>query len=189
MADYEVEMKFPLRDAGRVRGRLEELGAKTSPQEQQCDLYFAHPERDFARTDEAFRIRSIGDENLVTYKGPLLDQQTKTRQEIELAFESGPVAAQKMWELFRALGFNEVRRVQKVRTQYTMRWRDYDFSLALDSVDELGEYVEVEILADQSNWEAARDAALELARELSLKDSERRSYLQMLLEKDAQTTG
>ncbi|MEW4528898.1 class IV adenylate cyclase [Maioricimonas sp. JC845] len=189
MADYEVEMKFPLRDADGVRARLEAMGATPGQQERQCDLYFAHPERDFARTDEAFRIRSIGDQNLVTYKGPLLDQQTKTRQEIELAFEDGSVAAQKMWELFRALGFNEVRRVQKTRTQYSMRWRDYDFSLALDSVDDLGEYVEIEVLADQSNWEAARDTALELVRELSLEDSERRSYLQMLLEQDAGSAG
>ena len=50
---------------------------------EQVDTYFSHPARDFAATDEALRIRSIDQENFVTYKGPKLDATTKTRREID----------------------------------------------------------------------------------------------------------
>ena len=42
------------------------------------------PCRDFAQTDEALRIRTVGDTSFVTYKGPKLDATTKTRRELEL---------------------------------------------------------------------------------------------------------
>ena len=35
----------------------------------QRDEYFSHPCRDFAATDEAFRVRRAGDDWFVTYKG------------------------------------------------------------------------------------------------------------------------
>ena len=68
---FEVEQKFPL--SGGVDefvGRLRELGAREHAEIQQSDRYFNHPVRDFAVTDEALRIRSVGDQNWLTWKGP-----------------------------------------------------------------------------------------------------------------------
>ena len=57
---YEVEMKFPVSDWAALEARLAELGATISAAQAECDVYFAHPARDFARTDEALRVAARG---------------------------------------------------------------------------------------------------------------------------------
>jgi adenylate cyclase, class 2 len=57
---YEVEMKFPAADQAALESRLAELGATITAPQSEIDVYFAHPARDFAKTDEALRIRRKG---------------------------------------------------------------------------------------------------------------------------------
>ncbi len=184
MAAYEVEAKFPLRDVEAVRSRLQALGAVAGTPLEQCDTYFAHPVRDFASTDEAFRLRRVGEANALTYKGPLLDRQTKTRREIEVPIEPGRHAADQITELLHSLGFRTVRTVEKTRVPHALTWQGREFEAALDSVRGLGEFLELELLADETHWQEARDALLELAGTLGLAGSERRSYLRLLLEQE-----
>jgi adenylate cyclase class IV len=54
-------------------------------------------------------------------------------------------------------------------------------TLSLDSVDELGEFLELEILVPPAELDAARQTLLSLAASLSLGVSERRGYLHLLL--------
>jgi adenylate cyclase class 2 len=182
MRTYEVEVKYPLSDPGPIRRQLAKLGAVPGSPLAQCDTYFAHPVHDFSKTDEAFRLRCIGDQNALTYKGPLVDKQTKTREEIEIPIESGAGAARQMEEMLRALGFHAVRSVEKMRQPFHLSWQDRKFELALDRVAGLGQFLEIETQADAAEWEAARDTLLALASALGLLQSERRSYLQLLLE-------
>src|SRR4051794_13543350 len=69
---YEVEQKHRVTDKPALIARLRERGCSLEEPIQQSDQYFAHPCRDFAATDEALRIRVVGDESFVTYKGPKL---------------------------------------------------------------------------------------------------------------------
>ncbi len=185
MPAYEVEAKYPLSDSAPIRRQLAELGAVPGAPVAQCDTYFAHPFRDFARTDEAFRLRNVGEHNAVTYKGPLVDKQTKTREEIEIPIAPGAGAARQMAEMLHALGFRAVRSVEKSRQPFHLSWQGREFELALDTVAGLGEFLEIETQADAAEWEAARDTLLALASDLGLEQSERRSYLQLLLEHGA----
>jgi adenylate cyclase class 2 len=188
MSDYEVELKFPLTDRDALAASLKSIGAKRVGEVAQADKYFSHPVRKFEQTDEALRLRSEGDSNCLTYKGPLLDRTTKTRQEIELALADGAEDAHKAWAILRALGFEDVYTVRKHRTTYAVEWEGRQFTLAVDRVDDLGDYVEIETLASAHNWEPARDAAQRLAEQLHLTPSERRSYLQLLLERQRRPT-
>jgi adenylate cyclase class 2 len=181
---YEVELKFPLVDPQRVRAELDALGAEPGDALVQVDRYFNHPSRDFGETDEAFRIRQIGDENRVTYKGPKVDSRTKTRREIEIVFGESPADAERFAEMMRLLGFREVRTVRKRRLPFELTWEDREVEVSLDEVDELGTFFEIETLADDDSRDAARDAILRLAERLNLADSERKSYLCLLLEVD-----
>ena len=178
---YEVELKFPLPDSRDVLARLAGLGAVVAAPVGQVDRYFNHPARDFGVTDEAFRIRSVGDANCVTYKGPIIDPTTKTRREIEVSFADGPDAASQMADIWQSLGFRFVREVRKTRTPLTLNWQQRVYELALDDVPPLGTFLEIELLADEAGRDAARDAILALAHELGLTNSERRSYLELLL--------
>lgn len=181
---YEVELKFPLPDPAEVISRLMLLGARKQPAVTQSDLYFNHPARDFAVTNEALRIRTSGDETCVTFKGPLVDTQTKTRREIEVGLESGATAAAEFRDLLELLGFRPVRTVTKQRTPYLLDWQQRKFEVVVDEVTDLGTFVEIETLANEAERDLARDAILSLAARLGLSGAERRSYLSLLLAKN-----
>src|SRR5262245_40987976 len=109
----EVEMKFRAPDPRQLMAALAGLGCGPWDEVDQVDNYLAHPARDFAQTDEALRIRSEGQQNYLTYKGPKLDATTKTRREIEMPLSPGADAAAQAAELFGALGFRPVASVRK----------------------------------------------------------------------------
>jgi adenylate cyclase class 2 len=178
---YEVEQKFRLADRAALASRLTDLGATLGSAIAQVDRYFAHPARDFARTDEALRIRSVGAENWVTYKGPKIDSATKTRRELELPIEPAEAGAARFAELLAALGFTPVATVRKWRRTAIVPWSGRDVELVLDEVDAVGQFCELELSADDAELDDAREALAALAAHLGLTDSERRSYLEMLL--------
>jgi adenylate cyclase, class 2 len=176
----EVEQKFRAAHTSELLARLERLGAVFDEPIVQVDQYFAHPARDFAKTDEALRIRRVGERNFVTYKGPKLDATTKTRRELELPLMPGEQSAEEFAELLEALGFSRVREVQKTRRVTHVRWQGGDVEVALDDVDRLGQFVELEIVTE-SDPTAARELVASLAAEFGLATVERRSYLELLL--------
>lgn len=184
---YEVEMKFPVGDAAAIESRLFALGARRRGTVSQLDRYFNHPCRDFARTDEAVRLRRVGERVELTYKGPRVDADTKTRREHSLPLAApdalaGPQTTIEAWaELLSAVGFRAVAEVAKERTVLLLERESLDVEIAIDSVAGLGTYVELELLADETGLDAARDCLRGLARELGLEVSERRSYLELLL--------
>jgi adenylate cyclase class 2 len=177
----EVEQKFRIAALSELEGRLAALGSRREHTVDQVDCYFAHPSRDFAQSDEALRLRRVGDLNYITYKGPKLDATTKTRREIEIPLADGESAAAEAGSLLAALGFTRVADVYKRRTYCTLHWRGRDIGVALDHVADLGDFVELELIAELADVEAARDCIVSLAKELGLAGSERRSYLELLL--------
>jgi adenylate cyclase class 2 len=179
---YEVEQKFSVPEMAVVEKRLAELGAAVGPSQLEVDLYFAHPAKDFARTDEALRIRTIGAANYVTYKGPKIDRTVKTREEIELPLPGGPQGFADGRRLLQALGFRPVAEVRKRRRKAKIAWQGRQVEASLDEVDSLGTFVELEIIASADDVESAKEAILRLAPSLGLSGGERRSYLEMLLE-------
>ena len=178
---YEVEQKHRVEDLEMLQKRLQELGVALSRPIPQSDQYFSHPARDFATTDEALRIRTSGDEGFITYKGPKLDSTTKTRREIELPIGSGGDRREQFNELLVALGFQPVATVRKQRRKFKLAYRGHDVEGALDDVEQVGTFVELELLADESTLEEKKLVIQTLADELRLGRSERRSYLEMLL--------
>jgi len=183
----EVEMKFPVRDLAAVRRELTALGATHHATETNIDTYLAHPARSFAETDEALRVRQIGPRVFVTYKGPKLDATTKTRIEIELELHADSARPAELLEFWRRLGFTPVREVRKDRELLHVAWQGSTIHACLDRVAGLGEFLELEISAEPEQLEQSRKALDSLAARLHLPTSERRSYLELLLEKDAAT--
>lgn len=182
---YEVEMKFPLKEMKHFGPILKGLGAEEKDVQQHVDRYFNHPSRDFAQTDEALRLRSVGNRNLITYKGPKLDPVTKTRQEIEIKYAAGSDEAERFAEMLTLLGFEEVLTVQKTRRVFDLKWEGRQMEVMLDEVEGLGQFAEVETIAEEGDQDAAKECVLSLAEKMGLEESERRSYLRMLIEKAA----
>ena len=181
----EVELKFRVDDPERVRRAVRELGGKQESSIEQVDTYFAHPARDFAETDEALRVRIVGGTGCVTYKGPLLDSATKSREETELWFRGGASDGASFGRVLERLGFSVVRSVRKRREPWALEWEGYGIEIAFDQVEGLGTFVELETGASTATFDAAKEAILRLASRLQLNESERRSYLSLLLSQDA----
>lgn len=178
---YEVEQKFRLDGPADFESRLAQLGVTLGPAMQQSDQYFAHPSRDFAKTDEALRIRTVSEWNCVTYKGPKIDAATKTRRELEAPIEPGAGGAARFAELLTSLGFSSVATVCKQRRVASLVHNGHEAEIALDHIAGLGWFAEVELAADETGLDAARAAIHELSQALGLTRVERRSYLEMLL--------
>jgi adenylate cyclase class 2 len=184
---YEVEVKVPAA-LEVVRDRLEEHGATPRGSVVQVDTYYDAPHREFAETDEALRIRSERpddgrDETRVTYKGPLLDDESKSREEVETAVADRETFA----SILTNLGFNPAATVRKERERFSLE----GYTVTLDSVDDVGEYVEVETeVESESELETARRGAYDVLERLGLEpdDQIRTSYLGLLLESES-TTG
>lgn len=187
---YEVEQKFRVADTAAVERRLVSLAARFRDPLEQMDRYFAHPCRDFARSDEALRLRRCGAEVMVTWKGPRIDTASKTRLEMELGvaqaepLPGGPPGGQatvdRWTELLEALGFRRVRDVVKRRRPARVPWQGTEVEVALDSVAGLGDFLELELQAGAGEVPQARACIDALARELGCAESERRSYLELL---------
>jgi adenylate cyclase class 2 len=176
---YEVELKVQAsHDA--VRERLDALGAERAGTVTQADTYYDAPHRDFAETDEALRIRreERGDEatTRVTYKGPLVEAASKTRKEVE----TGVADADRFDDILDALGFSPAAVVEKERERYALD----GYTVTLDTVADLGEFVEIERDAPETEVETVREGAVARLRDLGLDpdDQIRTSYLGLLLD-------
>jgi adenylate cyclase class 2 len=177
----EIEMKFRVADFAAVQKTLQSWQAIARPTIDEADHYFNAPDRDFARTDEAFRLRSIGMENRVTYKGPKQAGPTKTRTEIEIGLEPGAEGADKFCRMAQHLGYRPTAVVRKRRTIYEFERAGFALEACLDELETLGRFVELEIVADAERKERAQETLLAVVRDLGLPASEPRSYLEMVL--------
>jgi adenylate cyclase class 2 len=179
----EIEQKFARADFAAVERRLAEWGAGPAEEHNEADHYFNAPDRDFARTDEAFRLRRVGRANFLTYKGPKRDPNVKIRTELEVPLPEGDEAAAQFTQLLTHLGYRPVAVVRKRRRSYRLSRGGFALNVCLDEVDELGRFAEVEIVAPEDQVGAARAALAEMVAGLGLHDGdlERRSYLGLLL--------
>ncbi len=164
----EVEIKARVENREEFEKKLKNLNAEFVREIIEEDEYFNHPCRDFAQTDEALRIRN---DYTMTYKGPRVDRDTKSREEINLKIDD----LNKARNLLLSLGFKPVAKVVKRRRYYKVG----ELNIAVDILPEIGDFVEVECIG---GYEPCREKVMELAKELGLRDFIRKSYLELVLE-------
>lgn len=169
----ELEVKVPCEDLAGLEKRLKKMGASHVEDLDQVDLYFSHPGRDFGMTDEALRLRRENERTVITYKGPKLDRDTKLREEIELGVED----LDRMSLVLERMGFRQVIRIAKKRTVYELQ----GIHFCLDRLPGLGDFVEMEWQGE--DLEVGKQRIMELKKRLELAGNERRSYLELLMEK------
>lgn len=196
---YEVEVKVRA-DHEEIRPKLAELDAEPVNEVTQVDTYYDAPHRDFAETDEALRVRretpavddgrpegsrvsSNGSSDEIheptvelTYKGPLVEAESKTRREIETRVADREAAD----AILAALDFDPAATVRKERERFAVE----EYTVTLDSVAGVGEFVEIETEAEEGEVESSREGAFAVLRDLGLDpdDQIRTSYLGLLLD-------
>lgn len=177
----EVEVKYRLDHRDPIVGMLRSWGATLVADHEEEDHYLRAPDRDFAKTDEAFRLRRIGERNLLTYKGPRHDAASKTRLECEVPCPDGDAARAGFLRLLGHLGYTPVAVVRKRRTILEFDRGGFTVHACLDDVERVGSFVEMEIVADEADRDGALAVVRAAAAELGLDRPEPRSYLEQLL--------
>lgn len=167
--EFEVKAPVPPDHEAFIRRKLGEPESA----EEHVDTYYQHPARDVVASDEAIRLGVRGDHVEWTYKGPRLDERTKSRREITLRLEDEGAAR----SMLKALGFTPAAEVRKHREHFHAE----GFMVALDTVPGLGVFVELEkqMGEDEDRAEAERKAD-GLLRSWGLDARERRSYLELV---------
>jgi adenylate cyclase class 2 len=185
---YEVELKFRLPDHESLIGRLAERGAVALSSMVQEDVYLNHPSRDFAQTREALRIRRTGSQNRLTYKGPRLSGPAKIREEIEVPFADGEIRFDQLSHLLGILGFRPIATVRKRRLSFQLTESAHVLDIAVDFVEGLGYFAEIEALAaTAADLPEAQAAVVAVSDQLGLTEVEPRSYLRMVIQAHATT--
>lgn len=185
----EVEVKLKIDSAELIEKKLIELGFKKGQTLQEIDYYYNGVDRDFRESGEALRLRLVESldgsavvadrpgEALVqmTYKGPKLDNISMSRVEHQVNIDD----FETMQSILSSLGYRPVVPVIKLRRElFSER-----INACVDTVDGLGDYLELEIMVDQDDQRVdALDRISGVLNQLgySISDTTTTSYLSML---------
>ena len=172
----EFELKVRISSLDPVRQQLIGHNAQFCGRIHEHDIYYNAPHRDFGVTDEAIRVRYTNEHALVTYKGAKIKTSgLKAREELNTGVDSGAVFEQ----MLDRLGFTRTAEVNKWRENY----RFSGAAITLDEVEDLGTFVEIEILAKDENSNTAARIE-EIAKEIGVcGEPILASYLELLLSK------
>ena len=172
----EVELKVKIPSLDPVREQLVRRNAPSCGKVHEHDIYYNAPHRDFGITDEAVRVRYTDDHAVVTYKGPKIKKfGLKAREELNFTVESGETFE----TMLDRLGFTKTLEVNKWRENFQFD----NAAISLDLVDELGTFVEIEIMTEADNA-TATDQIQNIAKEIGVHGEPiLASYLELLLSK------
>ena len=178
MAQFEIEIKLPLKDLKETLKFLTDQGFQETAQIQEEDTYFNSVYHDVKKRDEALRIRTSTDcrsgisKTQINFKWPKLDKISMSRMELETEVSDAEV----LKNILIHLDFSPVASVMKCGR----------FTACLDQVEGLGDFLELEVIAGQ---ESERKEILSKMEDLlailgyHMSDTVQTSYLSMLQQK------
>jgi adenylate cyclase class 2 len=178
---YEVELKYAVDDMPQLLEKLGRFGLCFGEAVEEHDTFYQHPVKDYATTDECLRIRNRAGEYRITYKGPKVDRETKTRREIEIYLTDNAEIARQWDNLLQALDFRVAAELKKMRRSAGLVYLEQKYELSLDHIDGLGDFIELENIADESQLDDARRRIKSLATTLGLARPITASYLELSL--------
>ena len=174
----EIEIKAKINNSKEAFEKIKDIGGVYSHTEIQRDIYFNGDNKDFKKTDEALRIREIPDGdnfiNILTFKGPKLDSETKTRKEIEVTIDD----KENMTDILINLGYKPSAIVNKVRRIFKYD----DYTITVDKLNELGYFIEIEyVTEDIDDIDRIQEKIFEIFNKMGITDGfEKKSYLELL---------
>lgn len=175
----EVEIKVLVKNKEDLEKKLLQAGFVKSDLLKESDFYFDNEFGNIRKSDQALRIRNCENlttnltENFITYKGPKMDEISMTRKELEMKIESAETGK----AILHSLGYVAFPPVIKLRQHF----QQGEITACLDQVENLGEFLELEIIVQQER-EKALEKIISLLHELGYQSEEiiKTSYLSML---------
>jgi adenylate cyclase class 2 len=145
----EIELKARIDGRKAIAERIIALGGMFVREVSQEDVYFKHPCYNFKEKDEALRLRREGSACMLTFKGSRFGSGAKMREELEVGVEDYETAT----TILERVGFEKAFVIRKNRLIYSLEGAE----VSLDSVEGLGEFVEVELILTDEMTEDVRN--------------------------------
>lgn len=178
----EIEIKVRVTSLDPIRENLNRNGCELIAEQDEFDVYYNAPHKDFAVTDEALRVRYTENQVCgkvmppnVTYKGPKVGREGfKAREEVIVDLSSG----EEFGVILEHLNFKRTAEVFKHREIYQCD----KAIVTLDDVKGVGLFSEIEADFSLSEDEAVRviDEVAKMAGIVGERLT--KSYLELLLE-------
>ncbi len=182
--DLEVEIKVSVSEEefNHIREKLKEI-AKFEKKITQEDEYFDLAHRSFLSCEYPFEwlsIRKRGEKKILNYKKLYPNNSPEFTHADE--YETDVSDAEKIAKIFSAIGLKSIVVVKKTRETYNYK---NEFEIALDYVEELGYFIEIEALKNFGSVEETRKRIFEFASELGIdiKNKVNRGYPYLLMKK------
>lgn len=145
---YEVEVKARVKDWDTTKKKIENLGCKFGEELHQIDHVFIPEGIIFPPKAGSgvgvLRVRKSNDKYFFTLKISQSSRQDSLERELEI------LEGEKMIEILKILKYQEVPTVDKkrIKTNYE------DIEIVLDTVKDLGEFIEAEKITTEESAEA-----------------------------------
>ena len=174
----ETEVKISVNNPSFVQQQLEGITGKKGRTEEQTDVYLDTENEDLKKFDRVLRIRTISSgKQIITYKGPRITHDIKTREELEVHVKDGKI----MQQILENVGFKQIAVIEKKRSIYEVG----SFLVSLDFVKSLGTFLEIETkVRNQKGREILQRQFEEFINKLGISrtDIERRTYIDLFSE-------
>lgn len=170
----EIEVKVKLDDVQNLKKSIEKLGATWSETKTQVDAYYKyHTQVDEIERPGSFILRVRRDaKNKFTYKA--FTDRRGVWEELETVIED----PEQMEKILQKSGFVNVLTLHKKRTSAKYQ----QFSLEIDEIEELGDFLEAEIIGEDGEKLQAEIKEFFLSLGLNPKNIDRRGYPEMYFE-------
>jgi len=147
MNNTEIEIKVKIDNSQPLLEFLEQ-NAEFQSENHQIDEYFIPAHRDFLKASpvvEWLRLRNSDGKCSINYKNWHLDENGKSHHCDE--HESGINDLDNTKNVFDALNFKSIIMVDKLRKIWTYK----DYEISVDSVKDLGDFIEIEYIGKDEN--------------------------------------
>ncbi|MBP1357509.1 MAG: class IV adenylate cyclase [Sulfolobus sp.] len=180
MIEKEVKLKVFSPSLESIKSKIMESGTKLLKVEYQEDMYFNSSWKDFRKSDEALRLRTIEISDTktleLTYKGPKLSQTVKSREEITVTLDYKQL--DNLIKILERLGFKQVINLKKKRETFLIN----NYYVSLDYVNDLGEFIEIEAI--NGTEKELQEFTKEFIKKYNIiAEQTLKSYLELILEK------
>lgn len=151
---YEVEIKAKLRDRDSVKKKLADLGCTFGEELHQIDSIFIPKDVTFPPPFEipVLRVRKQNNKYFFTLKISQSSRQDCIEKEFEIS------DGEKMIEVLHLIGYKQAPTVDKKRIKTNYK----SMEIVLDTVDRLGEFIEVERIVEHNDPEERKKIQQEL---------------------------
>jgi adenylate cyclase class 2 len=136
----ETEVKIRLADAARAKQRLENAKfSVTVPRRLESNTLYDTTDLKLKRGQMLLRLRQVGSDSIITWKGPSIPGQHKIRPELETKVAS----LETFDQILRALGYEPIFRYEKYRTEFKQESPAPTGVVTLDETP-IGDFFELE---------------------------------------------